>query len=129
MPRGSSFRSRVRGAAGVRPFRSYGLNANRPIAYKPSEVAMAGPPPLYGQYSPNKMGKMSEKGEQYSHDYMFLPMAPSAEGMETPIAVTGPPLMSHGPHARVAHPYMYPPHPGYDEMAYFAYVPGPLPGF
>ncbi|GFT33611.1 RNA-binding protein 47 [Trichonephila clavipes] len=36
MPRGS-LRNRVRGAAGVRPFRSYGLSANRPIAYKPSE--------------------------------------------------------------------------------------------
>ncbi|GFT33607.1 APOBEC1 complementation factor [Trichonephila clavipes] len=75
-------------------------------------VAMAGPPPLYGPYSPNKMGKISEKGEQYSHDYMFLPLAPSAEGIETPIAVTGPPLMTHGPHPRVGHPYMFPPHPG-----------------
>ncbi|GFU30429.1 RNA-binding protein 47 [Nephila pilipes] len=129
IPRVPVFRNRPRGAAGMR-YRHFGPNANRPIAFKPTEVAMAGPPSHFGQYPSNKLGKISEKGEQYTHDYMFLPMAPSAEGLETPIAVTGPPLLPHGPHARVGHPYMYPPPPGYDEMPYFAYVtPGPLPGF
>ncbi|XP_055941341.1 RNA-binding protein 47-like isoform X2 [Argiope bruennichi] len=126
------FRGRGRGAAGMRRFRNFIPNTNRPGSFKPPEVGVAGHSSHYGQYPPNKLGKASEKGEQYSHEYVFMPLPPNAEGLDAPIAVPGPPLMSHG-HSRVGHPaYMYQPPPGkfrggYDEVPYFAYItPGPV---
>lgn len=126
-----AFRGRGRGAAGIRRFRNFVPNSNHSGSFKSSEASHSGHSSHYPQYPPNKGGRSTEKGDQYPPEYLLMPLPPNAEaGLENPMPLPGPPIMPHGPHARVAHPgYLYHP-PGYEDVYYATYIPaGAVPGY
>uniref|UniRef100_A0A2L2XXQ5 APOBEC1 complementation factor n=1 Tax=Parasteatoda tepidariorum TaxID=114398 RepID=A0A2L2XXQ5_PARTP len=121
-----AFRGRGRGAAGVRRFRNFIPAPNHPGSFKSTEANHPGHSTHYPQHASNKVSRSLEKGEQYTPEYVLMQLPPNADGIDPPLAVPGPPLVPHG---RVAHPaYLYHP-PGYEDIPYFTYIPGPVSGY